>query len=59
MREPRQDSSPLGVSFKILDEPPHLFYIRVPREKYLAESINKNFSGDQGRERDVFQNSRI
>ena len=30
MREPRPDWSPLGVNFKILDEPPHLFYIRVP-----------------------------
>ena len=30
MREPRPDWSPLGVNFKILDEHPHLFYIRVP-----------------------------
>ena len=32
MREPCPDWSPLGVDFKILDEHPHLFYIRVPRE---------------------------
>ena len=30
MREPRPEWSPLGVNFKILDEHPHLFYIRVP-----------------------------
>ena len=30
MREPRPDWSPVGVNFKILDEHPHLFYIRVP-----------------------------
>ena len=30
MREPRPDWSPLGVNFKILDEHPHLFDIRVP-----------------------------
>ena len=30
MCEPRPDWSPLGVNFKILDEHPHLFYIRVP-----------------------------
>ena len=30
MREPRPDWSPLGVNFKIFDEHPHLFYIRVP-----------------------------
>ena len=30
MREPRPDWSSLGVNLKILDEHPHLFYIRVP-----------------------------
>ena len=30
MREPRPDWSPIGVNFKILDDHPHLFYIRVP-----------------------------
>ena len=30
MRKPRQDWSHLGVNFEILDEHPHLFYIRVP-----------------------------
>ena len=30
MREPLPDWSPLEVTFKILDEHPHLFYIRVP-----------------------------
>ena len=31
MCEPRPDWSPVGVNFKILDEHPHLFYIRVSR----------------------------
>ena len=45
MREPRPDWSPLGVNFKILDEHPHLFYIRVPPsfpEKFTAEKPELN-----------------
>ena len=40
MRKPRPDWSPLGVNFKILDEHPRLFHIRVSSP--ATEPVNSN-----------------
>ena len=44
MREPLPDWSPLEVTFKILDEHPHLFYIRVPPLGNIVIVQGKKFS---------------
>ena len=36
--EPRPDRSPLGLSFKISDEQPHLFHMRSPNPGATSEN---------------------
>ena len=48
MREPGPDWSPFGVNFKILDEHPHLFYIRVPPPPRGSEWSDATISPDNG-----------